>query len=346
MGAAVGGTTPIGRRWWGRSRRTRGACTTCTATCGSGWRTAGTRTTRGLREMGRRGRAAGTAVGVWLRGGSWGNSPEVASVRRDSLQATVPGSGARSSVFAWRGRWINFFSKNPYLFPTIWGLGWLSHRTGAGTPSCRRKRPPPRRCWSGRGGGTVRQSRCAVLAAVPVAAAACARAPGRAGARGFADDAATCCRRAAPFQQLALIDARASADRGAQDAAACAGAALPGDGYLNGVDRDREHRDLQPGSASRTARVGAAGGGPEGLGDVRLVGIGWLDWEGSDATSEARRRPADDISGGRGSGRAGGRTGWRWWWGTATYAHIGTSAESGERRVGHDGGARAGSGST
>ena len=64
--AAVAGVvgTALGRRRRVRSRRTAGVCTTCTGTCGNGWRIAGTRTTRGRRATARRGRAVRTVVAV------------------------------------------------------------------------------------------------------------------------------------------------------------------------------------------------------------------------------------------------------------------------------------------
>ena len=63
--AAAASGTMNRRRRRVRSPRTRGACTTCTATCMCGWRTAGTTATaRGRQRTARRGRAAGTAIGA------------------------------------------------------------------------------------------------------------------------------------------------------------------------------------------------------------------------------------------------------------------------------------------
>ena len=52
---AVSFRTPLGRRGSVPSRPMRGGCTTWQETCGSGWRTAGIRTTRVHRGMARRG---------------------------------------------------------------------------------------------------------------------------------------------------------------------------------------------------------------------------------------------------------------------------------------------------
>ena len=66
---------PMGRRRGrpppARSRPTRGACATCTATCGNGWRTAGTRTTPQAPADGSARTRGGDCGYRVLRGGSW-----------------------------------------------------------------------------------------------------------------------------------------------------------------------------------------------------------------------------------------------------------------------------------
>ena len=99
------GTTPIGRRRRVRLRRTVGVCTTCTGTCGSGWRTAGTRTTLGRRATGRRGRAAETVVAVCC-GAVPGAALRCTCVRRIAT-TTMPARATSTAAFVCRGRSIN-----------------------------------------------------------------------------------------------------------------------------------------------------------------------------------------------------------------------------------------------
>ena len=96
--------TTRGQRPWVRLHRTRSACTTCMATCGSGWRTARMTTTAERRRTGWRGRAAEIVVVVWcaaVRGTTFRSS----SVR-PSAAVTPPDLGATMPVFACRGRSI------------------------------------------------------------------------------------------------------------------------------------------------------------------------------------------------------------------------------------------------
>ena len=101
-GSAAAGGTPNRRRRRARSRRTHGACTTCTATSMSGRRTAGTRATHGRRRTAQRGRAAETAVGVCCVAVP-GSTARASSVRRLASGSTSETASA-SSGFVWRGR--------------------------------------------------------------------------------------------------------------------------------------------------------------------------------------------------------------------------------------------------
>ena len=108
-----------GSRWtakrrhrWDRSRRTAGACTTCTGTCGSGWRTAGTRTTRGLRGTARRGRAAGTVV-VMSCASVPGSTLRRLCARRVAATAALTARWPTSAAFVFRGRSINPLNRAP-----------------------------------------------------------------------------------------------------------------------------------------------------------------------------------------------------------------------------------------
>ena len=96
--------TSGGRRPWVRLRRTHSACTTCMATCGSGWRIAGMTTTAERRRTERRGRAVETVVVVCcaaVRG------PAIRGTSvRPSAPGNPPGLGTTTLVFACRGRLI------------------------------------------------------------------------------------------------------------------------------------------------------------------------------------------------------------------------------------------------
>ena len=88
--AAVSGT--IGRRRrWDRSDPTDGACMTCTGTCGSGCRIAGTSSYRGAPvRTGRPGRVANCSQRV-LRGGSWLYGPRnLRSANRIRFTTSIP----------------------------------------------------------------------------------------------------------------------------------------------------------------------------------------------------------------------------------------------------------------
>ena len=80
-------------------------CTTCSATCGSGWRTAGTTTTTVRPGMARRGRAAGTAVAVCCAAVP-GSTIRCACARRIATTA-MPARAAPPTAFVFRGRPIN-----------------------------------------------------------------------------------------------------------------------------------------------------------------------------------------------------------------------------------------------
>ena len=99
--AGAGGTARARHRS-AHLQRTRGDCTTCTATCGSGWRTAGTATTKGRLGMGRPGRRAGTVVGVCCVAVP-GPTSRGSSVRR-TASGSMSGAGSALSVSVWRGR--------------------------------------------------------------------------------------------------------------------------------------------------------------------------------------------------------------------------------------------------
>ena len=71
---APAASTAAGRCRLARSRRTSSACMTCTATCGSGWRTAGTEATTMRRTMAVHAGAAG-ATGGWYAAEPGSTSP-------------------------------------------------------------------------------------------------------------------------------------------------------------------------------------------------------------------------------------------------------------------------------
>ena len=89
------------RRRQGASRRTVSACTTCTGTCGSGWRIAGTGATRARRRTVARG-CRGTAVGAFCAVGP-GTTIRGSSARRTAA-GTSPETGASASASVWPGR--------------------------------------------------------------------------------------------------------------------------------------------------------------------------------------------------------------------------------------------------
>ena len=74
-----------------RIRRTNSGCTTCTGTCGSGWRIAGTTTTGGRRRMGVRG-------GNWIAVGECCVAARGSSVRRSCVPRTATRETLRSGT--------------------------------------------------------------------------------------------------------------------------------------------------------------------------------------------------------------------------------------------------------
>ena len=109
-----------GRCRWDRSRRTRSGCTTCTATCGSGRRIAGTTVTAARRRMEVRGREE-NAVVVWCAGAPGtayrgACAPPIAT-------GTAPVSAGSTSVFELPGRSPRE-SLNPYFGGPGGGAPW------------------------------------------------------------------------------------------------------------------------------------------------------------------------------------------------------------------------------
>ena len=116
----------------------------------SGWRTAGTTATRGRRRTGRRGRAAGTAVGVCCVAVP-GSTSRGSSARRTATGTASPAAAA-ASASVWRGR-SPLESLPPYILHfvrRVVGDGRQGVVAGRGAPALRATGPGSRR-GDGRG---------------------------------------------------------------------------------------------------------------------------------------------------------------------------------------------------